>query len=77
MNDHRLKPNNRLSRRLSDIKQAILRISDMKNFEEINDVWNAWIGSQNPPVRACGETKLAKESLLVVSGNHRKLVNLK
>ena len=49
----------------SNILQAIIWVSDMKNFEEMNAVWDAWIDPENPPARACGEAKLARESLLV------------
>ncbi len=49
----------------SNILQAIIWVSDMANFEKMNAVWDAWIDPENPPARACGEAKLARESLLV------------
>ena len=49
----------------SNILQAIIWVSDMANFEKMNAIWDAWIDPENPPARACGEAKLARESLLV------------
>lgn len=49
----------------SHILQAILWVSTMDNFAEMNAVWDAWIDPENPPARACGEAKLAREDLLV------------
>ena len=31
----------------------------MKDFSEMNEVWDLWIGDGNAPARACGESKLA------------------
>lgn len=43
----------------SKMLQATIWISDMAYFAEMNAVWDAWIDPQNPPTRACGESKLA------------------
>ena len=37
----------------------------MNNFREMNAVWDAWVPTDHPPARACGEAKLARDSLLV------------
>ena len=49
----------------SNILQAVIWLSTMENFAAMNEVWNAWIDPENPPARACGEAKLAREELLV------------
>ena len=43
----------------SKILQAIIWLSDMKHFAEINAVWDAWVSPGNCPARAAGEAKLA------------------
>lgn len=47
------------------ILQAIVWVSDMADFAEMNTVWDAWVPAGHAPVRACGEAKLARPSLLV------------
>ena len=41
------------------ILQATIWLSNMQDFEKMNEVWDAWIGRGNEPARACGESKLA------------------
>ena len=43
----------------SRLLQAIIWLADMKDFAEMNAVWDAWVDPENPPARACGEAKLA------------------
>lgn len=45
--------------------QAIIWLSDMGDFQEMNAVWDAWINDGNEPARACGEAKLASPELKV------------
>lgn len=47
------------------ILQAIIWLSDMSNFAEMNEVWDAWVPDGCAPARACGEAKLAREALKV------------
>jgi enamine deaminase RidA (YjgF/YER057c/UK114 family) len=47
------------------ILQAIIWLSDMKDFDEMNAVWDAWVPSAHAPVRACGEARLARDTLKV------------
>lgn len=47
------------------ILQAIVWLSDMAYFEEMNAVWDAWVPEGHAPARACGEAKLARETLKV------------
>lgn len=41
------------------ILQAIIWLSDMSTFQEMNAVWDAWVPQGNTPARATGEAKLA------------------
>ncbi len=41
------------------IIQTTIWLDDMKDFEEMNEVWDSWIGEGHAPARACGESKLA------------------
>ena len=43
----------------SNLLQATIWMDSMDDFAEMNAVWDAWIDPENPPTRACGESKLA------------------
>lgn len=47
------------------ILQAIIWLSDMAYFDEMNAVWDAWVPVGHAPARACGEAKLARETLKI------------
>ncbi|MEO9649427.1 MAG: RidA family protein [Roseobacter sp.] len=47
------------------ILQAVIWLSDMTYFAEMNAVWDAWVPQGHAPARACGEAKLAREVLKV------------
>ncbi len=47
------------------ILQAIVWLSDMACFAEMNDIWDAWMPKGHAPARACGEAKLARDVLKV------------
>lgn len=47
------------------ILQAIIWLADMSDFQEMNEVWDAWVPSGHAPARACGEAKLARPTLKV------------
>lgn len=47
------------------ILQAIVWLSDMSDFVEMNKVWDTWIPEGYAPARACGEAKLARDVLKV------------
>jgi enamine deaminase RidA (YjgF/YER057c/UK114 family) len=32
---------------------ATIWLADMGDFDEMNEVWDAWIDPENPPARAC------------------------
>ena len=48
-----------------NILQAIIWLSDMSDFAEMNAVWDAWVTDGHEPARACGEAKLASPELKV------------
>ena len=47
------------------ILQAIVWLSDMADFDGMNAVWDAWVPQGAAPARACGEAKLARDTLKV------------
>ena len=40
-------------------------VKDMKDFADMNSVYDAWIVDSHEPARACVEAKMAREQLLV------------
>ncbi|TBR42768.1 RidA family protein [Marinomonas agarivorans] len=49
----------------SKLLSAMIWVSDMANFQAMNQVWDQWINGENPPARACVEARLARAELLV------------
>lgn len=47
------------------ILSVTIYLRDMKDFEKMNSVWDAWVEEGNEPARACVEARLAREHLLV------------
>jgi enamine deaminase RidA (YjgF/YER057c/UK114 family) len=47
------------------ILQATIWLADIKDFDEMNAVWDAWVPEGQAPARACGEAKLARDDLRV------------
>lgn len=47
------------------ILSVTIYLRDMKDFAEMNSVWDAWVEQGFEPARACVEARLARESLLV------------
>jgi enamine deaminase RidA (YjgF/YER057c/UK114 family) len=43
----------------SKLLSATIYITDMKNFAEMNAVWDGWVSAGNTPARATVEVKLA------------------
>ncbi len=43
----------------SKLIRATIWITDMGRFDEMNEVWDAWVAPGNAPARACVESKLA------------------
>ena len=40
-------------------------LADIKDFDGMNKVWNAWVAAGNAPPRATVEAKLAKADWLI------------
>ena len=49
----------------SNLLSAAIFITDMRNFQGMNAVWDEWVDSTNPPARATVEARLARTDLLV------------
>lgn len=49
----------------SRILAAQIWLSDMRWFEQVNQVWDAWIDPENPPSRACCAVALGNPDLKV------------
>jgi len=47
------------------ILRAIIWLDDMRRFEDMNAVWDAWVPEGHAPARACGENRLASPELYV------------
>ena len=44
---------------------ATIYLKDMKDFQEMNAVWDAWVPEGHAPARACVTGDMAREALLV------------
>jgi len=47
------------------ILSATIYIKSMKDFSQMNKVWDAWVIDDHSPARACVEASLARPELLV------------
>ena len=47
------------------ILSATIYVRDMKDFAEMNKVWDSWIPEGHAPARACVESRMARPDLLV------------
>lgn len=45
--------------------RAEVWLSDMRHFDGLNEVWNAWVPEGHAPARACGEARMARPEILV------------
>jgi enamine deaminase RidA (YjgF/YER057c/UK114 family) len=45
------------------ILQATILLADMKDFDEMNGVWDAWVPQGHAPARACYEARLNRPGL--------------
>ena len=45
--------------------QAVIWLDDMKDFAEMNKVWDAWVANGEKPARACVEARMARDVILV------------
>lgn len=44
---------------------ATIWLKDISDFQAMNAVWDEWVSDVVPPARACGESRLANDALLV------------
>lgn len=49
----------------SMILSATIYVRDMKDFAEMNTVWDSWIPEGHAPARACVEARMARPDILV------------
>ena len=49
----------------SKILSANIWLTDIRNWAEMNTVWDAWVAKDNPPARATVEAKLAGPKALI------------
>jgi len=49
----------------SQLLNATIWLSDIRNFAAMNAVWDAWVDAGHPPARACVEARLARPELAV------------
>ena len=49
----------------SHILTTTIYISDMQNFNAMNEVWNNWTAEGEKPARTCVEAKMARSEILV------------
>jgi len=49
----------------SRLLAAQIWLADISTFDEMNEVWDAWVSPGNAPARACVEAKLAKPHFTV------------
>ena len=49
----------------SRLLAAQIWLADIATFDEMNQVWDAWVSSGNTPARACVEAKLAQPKFTV------------
>lgn len=49
----------------SKLLTASVWLADISKFDEMNSVWDGWVAKDNPPVRACVESRLADPAFTV------------
>lgn len=49
----------------SKLLTAQFWIKDMKDFNDMNSIWNDWVDPENPPVRACVRAEMTRPETLI------------
>jgi enamine deaminase RidA (YjgF/YER057c/UK114 family) len=49
----------------SKLLTAQFWIKEMKDFNDMNSVWNDWVDPENPPVRACVRADMTRPETLI------------
>ncbi|MCB6184640.1 RidA family protein [Leeia sp. TBRC 13508] len=44
---------------------VMLWLDDLRDFEEVNKVWDAWVPMAHAPARSTGQARMAKSGMLV------------
>ena len=47
------------------ILSVTIYVRDMKDFAQMNEVWDAWVADKPKPARACVEAHMARPNVLV------------
>ncbi|MFJ4353916.1 RidA family protein [Pseudomonas sp. NPDC089428] len=47
------------------ILNAVLWLDDLRDFDEVNKVWDAWVVKEQAPARSSGQVRMAKPGMLV------------
>jgi len=47
------------------ILSTTIYLRDIKDFAAMNEVWDAWVEDGNEPARACVESRMARDYILV------------
>lgn len=47
------------------ILNAILWLDDLRDFDEVNSVWDSWVVKAHAPARSTGQARMAKPGMLV------------
>jgi len=49
----------------SRMLQVIIWLKSMEHFDSMNEIWEEWVPEGTAPARACGQSALASDDLLV------------
>ena len=49
----------------NQILSATIYLKEISLFQDMNEVWDAWVENGHEPARACVEAKMAAENILV------------
>ncbi|MGH7416346.1 MAG: RidA family protein, partial [Candidatus Rokuibacteriota bacterium] len=49
----------------ANLLSTVIYLSDIRTFDEMNAVWDAWVSAGNTPARATVEARLANPKYLV------------
>lgn len=47
----------------SKLLQAVIWLDDIRNFDALNEIWDAWMPEGYAPARACGEVRMARAGI--------------
>jgi len=47
------------------ILNVMLWLDDLRNFDEVNKVWDAWVVKEHAPARSTGQARMAVPGMLV------------